>query len=70
MSGSVSVTAQEKETGEEGLQRRLKESARVEERVVQIYNEADFQQQLEEVSLHGSGGQCINHALMSQHVMN
>lgn len=46
------MTTQEKETSEEGLQRRLKESAQVEERVIQIYNERDFQQQLEEVSMH------------------
>lgn len=50
LAGSVPVTAREDESEEAALQRRLRESARVEERVIQIYNEKEFQQQLEEVS--------------------
>ena len=47
--GDTAVQAREDESAEEALQRRLKESARVEERVVQIYTADDFQKQLEEV---------------------
>ena len=50
LAGSVSVTAREDESKEAALERRLRESARVEERVIQIFNEKEFHQQLEEVS--------------------
>ena len=43
--------AKESETPEQALQRRLKESARVEERVIQIYTAEDFQYHLEQVHL-------------------
>ena len=46
------ITAKESETPEQALQRRMKESARVEERVTQIYTAQDFQHQLEQVLLH------------------
>ena len=51
-SGAVAgaaVTAREHESAEEALQRRLKESARVEERVIQIYAAQDFDRELQEV---------------------
>ncbi len=45
----AAVTAREHENAEEALQRRLKESARVEERVTQIYTAQDFDRELQEV---------------------
>ena len=45
----AAVTAREHENAEEALQRRLKESARVEERVIQIYTAQDFDRELQEV---------------------
>ena len=45
----AAVTAREHESAEEALQRRLKESARVEERVNQIYTAQDFDRELQEV---------------------
>lgn len=44
----AAVTAREHESSEEALQRRLKESARVEERVIQIYTAQDFDRELQE----------------------
>lgn len=42
------IEAKESETPEQALQRRMKESARVEERVTQIYTAKDFQHHLEQ----------------------
>ncbi|KAL3140197.1 hypothetical protein ABBQ38_004473 [Trebouxia sp. C0009 RCD-2024] len=44
----ANIAAQESETAEQALQRRLKESARVEERVSQIFTAEDFQHHLEQ----------------------
>lgn len=52
------ITAKESETPEQALQRRMKESARVEERVTQIYTAQDFRHQLEQVLLHLAARQC------------
>lgn len=45
------MTARENESAEVALQRRLKESARVEERVIQIYTAEDFNRELQEVCM-------------------
>lgn len=55
LAGSASVSAGGNESNQEALQRRLRESAQVEERVVQIYSEQEFHQQLEEVTSNAVG---------------
>lgn len=52
MPPDAKIDAKESETPEQALQRRLKESARVEERVTQIYTAQDFQHHLEQVLTH------------------
>lgn len=47
-SATAAVTARENQSDEEALQRRLKESARVEERVIQIYTAKEFDHELQE----------------------
>ena len=61
------ITAKESETPEQALQRRMKESARVEERVTQIYTAQDFQHQLEQVLVHLAARQCQALLVVSHH---